>query len=62
VSVTKYYIGPIGEILHRRHFIFTVVTFKRQKTMLEAKKRLNCDAEVWQLPHNNCVIYYRDRE
>ena len=33
----------------------------RQKMMLEAKKRLNFDAEVWQLPHNrpNCVIYYQ---
>ena len=30
--------------------------------MLEAKKRLNFDAEVWQLPHNNCVIYYQDQE
>jgi len=30
--------------------------------MLEAEKRLHCDAEVWQLSHNNCVIYYWDRE
>jgi len=28
----------------------------RQKTMLEAKKRLNFDAEVWQLSHNNCHL------
>jgi len=42
--------------------MFTVATFKRQKTMLEAKKRYNFDAEVWQFPPNNCVIYYRDRE
>jgi len=42
--------------------VFTVSTFKRQKMILEAKKRHNFDAEMWQLPHNNCIIYYRDRE
>ena len=57
----KYYIGSIG----RKCYIGGVTTpGTRQKTMLEAKKRLNFNAEVWQLPHNrpNCVIYYRDRE
>jgi len=29
--------------------------------MLESKKD-NIDPEVSQLPHNNCIIYYRDWE
>jgi len=32
-------------------------TWKRQKTMLEAKKRLNFDAEMLQLAHNKCIMY-----
>jgi len=67
-GVCKYYISSIGQ----KYYIGGVSLMSaavttpdtRQKMMLEAKKRLNFDAEVWQLPHNrpNCVMYYRDRE
>jgi len=70
LGVCKYYIGSIGPI--GRKYIGGVSLMSaaittpgtRQKTILEAKKRLNFGVEVWQLPHNkpNCVIYYRDRE
>jgi len=54
-GVCKYYIGSIGSI-GRKYYICGVSLMSaavttpgtRQKTMLEAKKRLNFDAEVWQ--------------
>ena len=67
-GVCKYYIGSIGRkcYIGGVSLMSAAVTIPgtRQKTMLEAKIRLNFDAEVWQLPHNrpNCIIYYRDRE
>ena len=59
MGVCKYYIGSIGPI-GRKYYIGGVSLMSaaittpstRQKTMLEPKKRLNFDAEVWQLPHN----------